>query len=334
MQRDLETNIRQHLHKVFGPDVLLESLTPLAGGACQDNFRVVTASPDGKRCWVLRSDAQNSIAGSIDRRREYHVIDAAVRAGVRTPKAHGLTQSLLREGAYAYLLEWADGDAIGRKIVKAPELEQARTGLAASLGAELAKIHSVTPTSQLEASLGVAPEKPMQHALNLQRSRIDALQTRRLGTELVYRWLCENAPVLDEVVLVHGDFRTGNFLVTPEGLSAVLDWEFARWGSRYEDLAWITMRDWRFGVLSKPVGGFATRAPFYEAYERASGHTVNLACAHYFEVLGNLAWAVGSIAQAERYLVGGERNIELLAIGRRAAEMEWEALRLIERGKV
>jgi hypothetical protein len=35
------------------------------------------------------------------------------------------------------------------------------------------------------------------------------------------------------------------------------------------------------------------------------------------------------VQQGERYLSGDEQDIELVAIARRAAEMQWEALRLL-----
>ncbi len=45
-----------------------------------------------------------------------------------------------------------------------------------------------------------------------------------------------------------------------------------------------------------------------------------------------MRWALGSIYQGERYLSGEESDIELLGIARRAVEMEFEALRLIDQG--
>ena len=39
-----------------------------------------------------------------------------------------------------------------------------------------------------------------------------------------------------ELVLCHGDFRTGNFLVHGGSLVALLDWAFAGWGDRLEDI--------------------------------------------------------------------------------------------------
>ena len=160
---------------------------------------------------------------------------------------------------------------------------------------------------------------------------IDRLDAPSPATELVFRWLLDHAPRSRELTLVHGDLRTGNLMVTEAGLAGLLDWEFARWSSPYEDLAWISVRDWRFGRLDRPIGGFALRAPFYAAYTEASGRPVDLADLHWWEVNGNLRWAVGCVFQAQRY-AAGQRDLELLAIGRRAAEMEFEALRLITTG--
>ncbi len=121
-------------------------------------------------------------------------------------------------------------------------------------------------------------------------------------------------------------------MVSPQGLSAVLDWEFAHWGDPFEDLGWLCVRDWRFGQLAKPVGGFARREIFYAAYQKASGRAVDPKRVHYWEVAGNVRWSLGSIYQGERYLSGEESDIELLGVARRAVEMEFEALRLIEQG--
>jgi aminoglycoside phosphotransferase (APT) family kinase protein len=333
---ELSERIQRILPGLFGPSVTLQKLSLLSGGACQENYRLDLEVEGIAQTLVLRSDAPSSLSGSIGRAQEYAVVAASYARGVRTPRPTHLRQGYVREGAFGYLLDWANGEAIGRFGNLAPELAEARLRLGAELGAELAKIHAIHPgnAETLMSALGPAPTDPIQSALKLQRSRIDALKTRRLGTELIYRWLVDHAPAGHASVLLHGDFRTGNFLVSPSGLTAVLDWEFARWGSSYEDLAWISLRDWRFGVLDKPIGGFESRSSFYAAYEQAGGLAVDMKAVHYFEVLGNLAWAVGSIAQAERYTRHGEKELELLAIGRRAAEMEWEALRLIKQGSV
>jgi hypothetical protein len=82
------------------------------------------------------------------------------------------------------------------------------------------------------------------------------------------------------------------------------------------------------------VGGFAERAPFYAAYEQHSGRTVDPEQLVWWEIVGNLRWAVGSVYQGERYLSGEQTDLELIAISRRNVEMEFEALRLIKKGSL
>lgn len=328
--------IRAHLEEATQRPAEVRSVKVLGGGACQENFEVDAVLGGEPRRLVLRSDAPTSLPGSIDRAREHAAIARAVAAGVATPAARWLGRGLVREGSSAYFLDWVSGDAIGRKIVAGKELAEARAKLAPALAAELAKIHSVTPAVAPELFDGPVPAPYDVAATQLQRMRgsIDAMRAPRPAMEIIHRWLWHNRPTPEPPVLVHGDFRTGNFLVAPAGLSAILDWEFAHWGSPYEDLTWISVRDWRFGQLALPIGGFSRREPFYEAYERASGRVLDPRTLFYWEVFGNLGWAIGCVYQVERYVYGGVDDFELVAIGRRAAEMEFEAMRLIERGKL
>jgi aminoglycoside phosphotransferase (APT) family kinase protein len=137
---------------------------------------------------------------------------------------------------------------------------------------------------------------------------------------------------VSETTLVHGDFRTGNFMVGERGLVALLDWEFARWGDPHEDLAWLCVRDWRFGQIKETAGGFTSRADFAAKYAAASGRAVDPVRLHWWEVMGNLRWGIGAVVQGQRFLKGSTQDLEMLAIPRRSAEMAYEALRLIEVG--
>lgn len=311
----------------------LTSVKPLHGGACQENFKV-ELTVDGKaQTMALRSDAKSSLPGSIQRKAEFSVIEAATRVGVKTPAARWLSLDLLRPGADAYFLDWVSGEAIGRRVVRNPELEGARAKLPGDLAATLAKLHTVTPATTT-LPLGVPKTSPAEAALRDLITMMDRMPGVYPAVEFALQWLTARIPSEREVVLVHGDFRTGNFMVTPDGLSAVLDWEFARWGSPYEDLGWISVRDWRFNRLDLPVGGFSKRAPFYAAYAQASGRAVDESAVLWWEIVGNLRWALGSVNQGERYLSGEQTDLELIAIARRNVEMEFEALRLIRRGRL
>jgi aminoglycoside phosphotransferase (APT) family kinase protein len=335
----LRERLTGHVRKATGSSVAVTRLEPLAGGACQDNWRVDLELGGKPGRFVLRSDSKTSLPGSLGRRAEADVVRAAADAGVRTPAPRWPADGLVRDGGYAYFLDWMPGEAIGRRVVKSPELAAAREKLPEELAVELARIHSITPKSHpdlfahggRDLDEGGGAIDPAANLVKQMRGMLDVLGAPRPAIELALRWLDEHRPARSEVTLVHGDFRVGNFLVAPDGLSAVLDWEFARWGTPAEDLAWICVRDWRFGRLDRPVGGIARREPFYAAYEKASGRKLDRDELRFWEVVGNVRWAIGSLNQGRRYSEG-DQDIELIAVARRAAEMEWEALRLIDKG--
>ncbi len=325
------------LSELSGEAIEIRSVTALAGGACQDNLKLVLTRGGQEETWVLRHDAPSSLAGSIDRAAEFAVVAAARAAGVLTPEARFLGQGLLGRPGFGYLSAFAAGTAIGRQVLERPELAAARSGLATALAIELARIHSVSDEVALPIS-GLGKEDAATVALGRLEGLLRASTTPLLALELVFQWLVGNAPAAAPRVLVHGDFRTGNFLVAPSGLTAILDWEFAHFGAAEEDLGWIAVRDWRFGHLDRPIGGFATREDFYSAYESAAGREVDRRTIHWWEVYGNARWAAGCLDQADRYRAAalpgprgaGKADFEFLAIGRRASEMAFEAMRLIE----
>ena len=234
-------------------------------------------------------------------------------------------------------MDWADGIAIGRKVVSSPALSEARTALPEQLASALARIHSITPEQSNLTFSNFPPAREYGAATSQNRfvrTMLDNLPEPHPAAELALIWLEENVPKNDPLTLVHADFRTGNFLVDDTGLTALLDWEFAHWGSPLEDIAWISLRDWRFGVLDQPIGGFSDRATFYRAYSAASGRALDPTLIHYWEVSGNLRWALGCAFQGQRYLSGKRSDLELAAVSRRACEMKYEAIRLIEQGPV
>ncbi len=319
---ELATRIEQ----VLGTPVTVK---PLGHGSCQENFRITL--PDGTKR-VLRSDARSSLPGSIPRAAEFAVIAAAVAEGVCTPPAADFRVGLVREGAGAYFLDWVDGEAVGARVVRSPELAGARELLPEQLARSLAAVHRVTPERHPGVRLGGLGVDPAAAALGFLRKMLDRLPQPRPALEWAWTWCRDHKPARRETVLVHGDFRTGNFLVGPDGLRAVLDWEFAHWGDPMDDLGWLCVRDWRFGAVALPAGGICTRERFYRAYGQAAGVEVDPARVHFWEVVGNLRWGAAAIFQGERVLSGSSQDLELLAIPRRAIEMEYEALRLIEGG--
>src|SRR5699024_8433590 len=131
---------------------------------------------------------------------------------------------------------------------------------------------------------------------------LDELPDAHPVLEYALNQLEDCAPTDDTLVLCHGDFRTGNYLVRDHRLTGILDWEFAAWSSPYEDLGWLCARCWRFGALSREVGGVGDKADLFHAYA-ASGHApVDARRVIYWEAMAILRWAVIALQQRQRHL--------------------------------
>ncbi len=148
--------------------------------------------------------------------------------------------------------------------------------------------------------------------------------------ELGLWWLRENRPAARPAVVVHGDFRIGNLVVGEDGLAGVLDWEFAHVDDPVRDMAFSLVRAWRFGVTEKRLGGVGEVEPYLERYNELTGFDVRPEELDYWEVAGNVGWAVGCLTQAQRHLSGLDRSVELAILGRLSAEVEYEICHLLE----
>ena len=127
---------------------------------------------------------------------------------------------------------------------------------------------------------------------------------------------------------VHGDYRMGNFLVGPDGLRGVLDWELAHAGDPAEDIGWLCAPAWRFGG-SGEVGGFGALDDLLAAYADAGGDAMTPARVHWWQVYATVKWATICALQASAHLSGATRSVELAAIGRRVCESEWDLFTLL-----
>lgn len=307
----------------------------LAGGAVQQNWRldveVAGGARTGRHQWVLRTDAAASLDVSLDRLSEFRCIEVAHKAGVKVAEPIAASGDAALIGRPFAIQALVAGTAQGRRIVRDPALPEFGEALARELGGELARIHSVRPTAGVLPFLPVPMMNPARRQVAELRKGLDGASEPRPALEYILAWLDQNAPEPAAVTMVHGDFRTGNYMVDHGRLTAVLDWEFCHWGDPREDLGWFIARCWRFGNDDKVAGGIARLASLLEGYNAAAAIKVAAPELAYFEVLAAARWAVISLLQGDRFIRGGERSLELALTGLMPPEMEWDALDIIDR---
>lgn len=316
--------------------VAVRNAARLGGGAIQENWSVdleVTGGPKaGVHRLVLRTDAPSGVAVSHTRGDEFRLLRAAHGAGVTVPEPVMLCEDAAVIGKPFCLIARVEGIALGAKVVKDTALGGDREALVERLGEELARIHTITPETHSFRFLARPPDNPGLAGVATLRRYLDDLARPQPSLEWGLRWLERHANPADEIVLVHHDFRTGNLMLTPAGLSAILDWEFAGWSEPHEDIGWFCAMCWRFGERDKAAGGLGSREAFYRGYRRASGREIDPARVYYWEAFAHARWAVIALQQGDRYLRGRERTLDLALTGRRAPEMEFELLRMTRPG--
>ncbi len=314
--------------------VEIENLKRMAGGSVRESWSFdATLAKDGKttrRALVLRRDLPGHKL--VNRRRdEFLVLRAAHQEGVPVPEVLWLCEDPAVLGSDFFVMERIAGEAIARRLLRDEAYARAREVMPEQLAAILAQIHKIDLERHhldfLPSSSALPARDELARCEEIFREL--ALEPHP-AIELALRWLAAHMPKSSRRTLVHGDFRVGNFMFGPEGTRSILDWEFVHIGDPIEDVAWICVRSWRFGEDDKPVGGLAQREVFFTAYEKASGIALDREAAHFWEVFGNLRWAVGTISQARTAIDGIVPSVELASIGRRTAEMELELIALIE----
>ena len=251
-------------------------------------------------------------------------MELAARHGVPSPRVlHVLTpEDRLGEG---FVMDHVPGETIPRKILRDPVFAEVRQKLAFELGTILARIHGIET-----AALGELRTVSAASTLTELRSIYDADGSPRPVFELAFRWLhARTGPSPGPVTLVHGDFRNGNLIVGPDGVRAILDWELAHLGDPMEDLGWLCVNSWRFGIIDREVGGFGSLRELIAGYESAGGRTVDRDRVAFWETLGTLRWGVICLGMLARYESGEDRSIERAMIARRASETEIDLLRII-----
>jgi aminoglycoside phosphotransferase (APT) family kinase protein len=313
--------------RALGVDVTIDDLRRLSGGASRETWSFDAVDRTGARHrLVLRRDPGAHV-GHSDRSTEYALLRAAATGGVPVPQVRVLLEPEDALGA-GFVMDHIDGETIPRRILRDDVYAGARTQLAGQCGEIAARIHALPVDA-----LPMLPRQGAPEQLTQYRDLLDAFGEPHPAFELGLRWLGQRVPPeASQPVLVHGDFRNGNFIVGPEGVRAVLDWELAHLGDPLEDLGWLCVKSWRFGRTDQLVGGFGDLDELLDAYARAGGARVDVETVRFWVALGTLKWGIICVSQAFTHLNGLVRSVELATLGRRVAEMEWDLLDILDGG--
>ena len=314
----------------------LQTCERLSGGASQETYRIVIETADGTRKLAMRrapGGSRYAFSGTgPGLPTEAKLLGAARAAGVPEPAILHVFEE--RDGlGDGFLMEWLEGETLGARITRAPELDAVRPQLARQCGEVLARIHAidVRAAGLAEVLQQRTPEQLLRETWDLYQ----AYNTPQPMIDFAARWLLEHLPPASPPRLVHGDFRNGNLMISAErGIVAVLDWELAHLGDPLRDLGWLCTNSWRFGRSDLPVGGFGVIDDLLAGYASVSGTAVDPDHVKFWIVFGSFWWAVGCLSMAQFYRLGADKSVERPTIGRRSSECQVDCVNLLIPGPV
>jgi aminoglycoside phosphotransferase (APT) family kinase protein len=322
LRASVTDGLRQAVKRRFGAAADIEAVefTSLGGSNRTVLFDLVEGA--ARRRLVFRQETViPETSPFLDPSRQFRVLELLYPEGLPVPEPifqFDADDSLAR----AYVVAFVDGESLPRRLLDSPQFERARARFCAQAGEFLGRLHALDPAPA--AFLEDVPDSIDPIAATM--TRIERWGMSLPVLELAVRWLQRNRPPTAPRRLLHGDFRTGNMLMDEEGIRAVLDYECAHIGAPMEDLGWLCLRSFRFGLVDKPVGGFGPREPFYAAYAAASGRTVDADEVRWWEIFGFIRWAHYNVMQVWGHQSGERRSTAFAACGRNIALIEYELL--------
>ena len=320
----LEPLLLAALRRHVAPDVALEGLRRLSGGASQEtwSFDLVHGAATDP-CILRRRPGGANAAMALPLETESRLLEVAGGLDVPVPRVRFVCDADEELGS-GYVMERLAGETIPRKILRDERFDAVRPKLARQCGEILARLHAGDPSGASELPVAPAPTQIDQY-----RALYDAYDAPHPVFEVAFRWLEARASDPPKHALVHGDFRNGNLLVDETGVRGVLDWELSHIGDPMEDLGWLCVPSWRFGRIDDPVGGFGAREDLFAGYEAAGG-MVDAERVRFWEVLGTLKWGIMCMTMVSIFRSGIDPSVERATIGRRASETEVDLLMLME----
>jgi aminoglycoside phosphotransferase (APT) family kinase protein len=303
-----------YLRKHWGDAIELITIEQIPGGASRETYRVRVRTGTGERSVILRRDPKTSLIDT-ERSVEYRTYQAVHITGLPVPEPLILEEDCqYLERPFSVMSEILGCESAVAALAQPPYAE-----LRERIGRRKWTLLGSLATHDVE-DLGVTrfmdiPSHPAAHELEYWSGVIeqDALHPQPVARAAI-RWLRRHLPAPSaERCLVHGDFRSGNFLFNAKGeIRGILDWEMAHIGDPLEDLAWSLDPLWAWPDREL-AGGLLPRHEAIAIWEQASGLKVDPEVFRWWQVFASLKALAIWISSTEDF-VNGDSKEPILAV--------------------
>lgn len=256
-----------------GP-VVLTAPERIFGGASRQTFRFDAVRDGVTHPLILRKDPAASLIDT-ERRLEFAAYRSFAGTGVPVPAALLLEEDGATLGSPFFVMGRIDGAVAGSPFQ--PDCYQPHAAaLARQFFTHLGAIARPDPAGLPLAQVCPAPDPSTAALRELDYWAgvldTDSAEPQPIALAAIRALRRTPPPPPARLCVVHGDYRSGNFLHDGAGtITAILDWEMAHIGDPHEDLAWALDPMWSH-YPHQPLAGIP-RAEAIGLWEAASGLT-------------------------------------------------------------
>ncbi|HWF76309.1 MAG TPA: phosphotransferase family protein [Caulobacteraceae bacterium] len=328
MSGPLSEALATYLGRAWGEPVAIEDLARISGGASRETYRFDAVVAGERRPLIVRRDPPGSLI-ETDRRSEFLALKSFHGQGVAAPEPLILELEGAELERPFFVMARIDGGATASPFAPDPYAPHAAR-LGEDFFGTLGRIAKADPSSLPIAEVCEAPalDQCWKRELDYWSNVIETdEQHPQPIVRAAIRWLYSHPPPpAQKLSVVHGDYRSGNFLHDGEGrIIAVLDWEMAHLGDPLEDLGWALDPLWRHTEDGR-VAGMVMRDEAFRIWEQASGLKVDPAGFVWWELFASVKGQAIWISSAKEYKDGGYREPILCFSGWYTARRQDEIL--------
>ena len=318
----LRERIAHYLHEQLGRAVEIGPLKRFAVGFSWRTYLVPVIGFDGPgtptRDIILRLGPDYGLFAPYSAIPEWLAMRSLEGTAIPVPKAYWASDDQRIFGAPFLFSERMQGEAVVPWVpAGTPPLEDNyRQALGQQFTDALAALHRVewqhTPMAELGDSIDV--HNAALHNVQTWEKHIERWAMRPYpAVEWALRWLKSNCPTAPRVSIIHGDYRTGNFLEREGQITAILDWELVHLGDPHEDIGWLSLPMYMGG--SPHFCRLLEPAWFYERYSQQAGFEISMKSLQYYRAFSLLKLTATHMAAARCFEEGRFNDMRMPAMG-------------------
>jgi aminoglycoside phosphotransferase (APT) family kinase protein len=297
----------------WGEPVGISGLKRFHGGSARQTYRFDAVAASGRReALVLRRDPPASLI-ETDRLSEYRALACFAGSAVPVPEPLFCDTGSDCFGSPGFLMREVTGGTAAGLLEPEPYGEHAAS-IGTQLFTALGRIHAEAPEKAGLPAMAPADAAPARLAHWRAAFEADRFRPEPV-VEAGLRWLEAHLPPPPErISIVHGDYRSGNFLHDGQGrLLAILDWEMVHPGDAHEDLAWACDPLW--SNFSGRPGATCRLAEAVACWQAASGLVLDPQAWRWWRLFAQVQGLVIWISAAREILDGRSHDPVMMFAG-------------------